>query len=284
MRVLTKKVFVKQLIAVILMTILMSTFFIVTNLQVFAAPDINSINGGGQSQSSYINGGGNKNNYDTKNATDGLKQAFDSASVDSQDLAEASRFASPFVHAVKFIIAVITACFSVLLGLVTILDLLYLAVPPIRNFLNKEQPQQSAGGGMGMGGMGMGGMGMGRMGGMGGGAAQPSQTGLGRFVSDEAVAALAEATQQAGGGATGGMGGMGMGMGGMGMGGMGMGGMGGQAQVQPKTKSVILLYLKKRVVAITLFFVCLALFTSTLFTDRGLWIGQWIIDIVGNLF
>ena len=111
-----------------------------------------------------------------------------------------------------------------------------------------------------------------------GGGAQPSQSGIGRFVSDEAVAALSEATANAGGGGGMGMGGMGMGMG---MGGMGMGG---AAQAQPKTKSVIFTYLKKRAFALIMFALCVVLLTSTLFTDIGLYIGQWIIDTVGGFF
>ena len=279
MRGISNKVFGKQVLMVLIMTILMSTIFIFSNLQVFAARDVNEVSGGRSSTSQSQHDKG----YDTKSDVDGLKEAFDTARVDNDDLASASKFASPFVKAVKYVIAVITAIFTVLLGLVTMLDLLYLAVPPIRGILCSEQPQAAGGMGGGMGGMGMGGMGMGRMG-MGGGmggAPQPSQTGIGRFVSDEAVAALAEATQQAQGAA----GGMGMGMGGMGMGGMGMGGMGmGAQQAKPKTKSVILTYLKKRAFAVVMFVVCLVLFTSTLFTDLGLYIGQWIIDIFNGLF
>ena len=270
MRGISNKVFGKQVLLVLLTTLIMSAIFIFSNIQVFAAPDVNEVNG--KNSTSQSSGG-----YDTKSDIDGLKEAFDAARVDNDDLASATKFASPFVKAVKYIIAVITAIFTVLLGLVTMLDLLYLAVPPIRGILCKEQPQ--AAGGMGGMGMGMGRMGMGGMGGMGG-APQPAQSGIGRFVSDEAVAALAEATQQAQG-AAGGMGGMGMGMGGMGM---GMGGMGGQQQVKPKTKSVILTYLKKRAFAVIMFVVCLVLFTSTLFTDLGLYIGQWVVDIFNGLF
>lgn len=270
MRGISNKVFGKQVLLVLLTTLIMSAIFIFSNIQVFAAPDVNEVNG--KNSTSQSSGG-----YDTKSDIDGLKEAFDAARVDNDDLASATKFASPFVKAVKYIIAVITAIFTVLLGLVTMLDLLYLAVPPIRGILCKEQPQAAGG----MGSMGMGRMGMGGMGGMGG-APQPAQSGIGRFVSDEAVAALAEATQQAQG-AAGGMGGMGMGMGMGGMG-MGMGGMGGQQQVKPKTKSVILTYLKKRAFAVIMFVVCLVLFTSTLFTDLGLYIGQWIVDIFNGLF
>lgn len=268
MKCISNRVFGKQVLVVFLMSILLSTIFIFSNLTVFAAPDVNEVSGGNRTSQSQQNSG-----YDTKSDADGLKEAFNAARVDNEDLHNATKFASPFVKVVKYIIAVITAVFTVLLGLVTMLDLLYLAVPPVRNLLCKEQPQ--AAGGMG-GGMGMG-MGMGRMGMGGMGADQPSQSGIGRFVSDEAVAALSEATQQAQGAS----GGMGMGMGGMGMG-MGMG-MGAQ-QAKPKTKSVILLYLKKRAFAVIMFVICLVLFTSTLFTDLGLYIGQWVVDIFNGLF
>lgn len=273
MRGISNRVFGKQVLLVLLTTLIMSAIFIFSNIHVFAAPDVNEVSGkNSTSQSSE--------GYDTKSDIDGLKGAFDAARPDNDDLASATKFASPFVKVIKYIIAVITAIFTVLLGLVTMLDLLYLAVPPIRNILCKEQPQAAGGmgGGMGMGGMGMGRMGMGGM----GGAPQPAQSGIGRFVSDEAVAALAEATQQAQGAAGGMGGGMGMGMGGMGM---GMGGMGmGAQQAKPKTKSVILTYLKKRAFAVIMFVVCLVLFTSTLFTDLGLYIGQWIVDIFNGLF
>ena len=274
MKGISNRVFGKQVLVVFLMSILLSTIFIFSNLTVFAVPDVNEVKGRSSTSQSQSQSG-----YDTKSDVDGLKEAFDTARVNNEDLASATKFASPFVKAVKYIIAVITAVFTVLLGLVTMLDLLYLAVPPIRNLLCNEQPQTAGGMGGGMG-MGMGGMGMGRMGMGGMGANQPAQSGIGRFVSDEAVAALSEATQQAQG-ASGGMG-MGMGMGGMGMG-MGMGGMGAQ-QAKPKTKSVILLYLKKRAFAVIMFVICLVLFTSTLFTDLGLYIGQWVVDIFNGLF
>ena len=279
MKGISNRLFGKQVLVVALVALVLSTIFIFMSMPVLAAPDVNEVSGrSSTSQSSNTDKFGKKD-YDTKSDVDGLKDAFDTARVDNKDLASATQFASPFVKAIKYIIAVITAVFTVLLGLVTMLDLLYLAVPPVRNLLCKEQPQAAGGmgGGMGMGmGMGMGRMGMGGM----GGAPQPAQSGIGRFVSDEAVAALAEATQQAQGAAGGMGGGMGMGMGGMGMGGMGMG----AQQAKPKTKSVILTYLKKRAFAVVMFVVCLVLFTSTLFTDLGLYIGQWIIDIFNGLF
>lgn len=267
----SKQTLIKQAYFVLIMTAILSIFCVFTGTDVYAAKDINSINGGNStSQSSQST---NKN--ETKSAADGIADAWKNASPDNQDMAEAAKFASPFVKGVNFCICCVLAVFSVLLAAVTTLDLLYLAVPPVRKFLCAEQPAAAGGMGGGMG-MGMGGMGM--RGGMGMGGAQPSQSGIGRFVSDEAVAALSEATANAGGGGGMGMGGMGMGMG---MGGMGMGG---AAQAQPKTKSVIFTYLKKRAFALIMFALCVVLLTSTLFTDIGLYIGQWIIDTVGGFF
>ena len=216
---------IKQAYFVLIMTAILSIFCVFTGTDVYAAKDINSINGGNStSQSSQST---NKN--ETKSAAEGIADAWKNASPDNQDMAEAAKFTSPFVKGINFCICCVLAVFSVLLAAVTTLDLLYLAVPPVRKFLCAEQP--AAAGGMG------GGMGMG-------------------------------------------MGGMGM-RGGMGMGGMGMGG---AAQAQPKTKSVIFTYLKKRAFALIMFALCVVLLTSTLFTDIGLYIGQWVIDTVGGFF
>ena len=266
-----KRMLQKQVYMVFILSCILSFFCVTTGMTTYAA-DINDVVGGGSgtSQSSKVNG----SDTDTKSAGEGLANAWNQAAVDNNDLAEAGKFTAPFVKGFRFVLACVLAIFSICLAAITVLDLLYLAVPPVRKFLCAEQPNQSAGGmgGMGMGGMGMG---MGRMGmGMGGGmgAAQPAQSGIGRFVSDEAVSALSESVAMAQP-----QGGMGMGM----MG--GMGGMG-QAQAQPKAKSVILTYLKKRAFALVLFAVSVILLTSTLFTDLGLYIGQWIIDAVGGLF
>lgn len=264
----SKKMLVKQAYFVLIMTVILSVFCIFTGTNVYAAPDINSVTGGNTSTSQSSNSSASN---ETKSAADGLSQAFHDSAISNEDLAKASSFASPYVKGVNFVLSIVLACFSVILGVVTVLDLLYIAVPPIRKFLCAETAAQPQGGGMGMGmgRMGMGGMGMGGM----GAANQPSQTGIGRFVSDEAVAALAEANataQPQGGGM-----GMGMGM---------MGGMGAAQQAQPKTKSVILTYAKKRAFALIVFAACIVLLTSTLFTDIGLYIGSWIIETVGGLF
>ena len=136
MKGISNRVFGKQVLVVFIMSLLLSSIFIFSNLTVLAAPDVNNIRGNNSTSQSQSSG------YDTKTAVDGLMEAFDAATVDNKDLDSATKFASPFVKAAKYIIAVITAVFTVLLGLITMLDLLYLAVPPVRNILNKNQKEQ----------------------------------------------------------------------------------------------------------------------------------------------
>lgn len=233
------------------------------SVTVFAAPDINDVIG------EESGGGGTTSSESSGNHTiaDGLADAFDQATVNNEDIANASKMTAPYVKMVNTVVSIVLGLFSTVLLVVTLLDLLYLTVPPIRRFLCPEQEMQ--------GGSPMGGMGMGMMGGMRGMAPQGSSgSRLGRFISDEAKAAYAEATAQAGGSRMGGMG-MGMGMGGM---------MGGMAQQKPSTKSVILTYAKKRIFMLIVFFACLVLFTSSLLPNIGLNLGQWIVNLVSGIF
>ena len=158
-------------------------------------------------------------------------------------------------------------------GLITALDLLYIAIPPVRGFLYEGAQQGGMAGGMpgGMG-MGMGGMrgGMG-MGGMGMGGMQP-QGGMHkiRWVSDEVVATVAMCQPQGQGG------GMGMGM--M-AGGMGMQG----AQQNMSTKSTISVYLKKRIFFLVLFAVASIVLLSTVFTDCGINVAALVMKIMAKV-
>ena len=99
-----------------------------------------------------------------------------------------------------------------------------------------------------------------------------------RWVSDEAVNCAALANPQPQGG------GMGMspmgGMGGMGMGGGMMGGMGGQQQQPMPTKSVIMMYLKKRTFFLIVFAVATILLTSSIFTDCGINLAELSFKII----
>ena len=214
---------------------------------------------------------------------------FSGAGPDEEAINEANEFLRPFAVIMNKLMAIILGITSLLMTLVTVLDLLYMAFPPVRDMLDGgmsggQQMQGGRGsrgtgmrrgiggiggmggmGGMGMGGMGMGSMGMGGMdggmgmGGMQGGRRQQQQSGgglsaIGRWVSDEAIAACMET------------------------GGGGMAAMSGQ---QPgPIKSMIFSYMKKRSMFLILFGVCVILFTSTVFTDLGIKIGTWLLGII----
>lgn len=194
--------------------------------------------------------------------------------VDGEASQRASTMMAPLAKSVNFLFATIMLFATLGMFLITALDLLYIAVPPVRGFLYQGGQQAQAGGGMGMGGMGMGGFGGGyggghfggmsggMSGGMGGGGQQQQPNFLTRFISDEAVAAVSgmQGQQQQGGG-------MGMGMMGGGM----------QQQQPPKVKSVIFDYLKKRVFFLLMFGLCAVLLSTTIFTDLGVKAGSWIL-------
>lgn len=216
------------------------------------ATDVNNVSGDTQESSESSNS--------TQTVADGLANAFRGSAVDNDDIAEASRLTAPAVKLIRLITSIILAMIAVVLGLITVLDLVYIMIPPTRGFLGGGEQQQTSSpmGGMMGGGMMGGGM---MSGGMSGGSAQGGR----RIVSDEAIAALNESIAQSGQGSMG----MGMGM---------------SANARPKSKMVILAYAKKRIVVLICFFACLVLFTSTAFTDIGLYLGQWIVDTLGGFF
>ena len=155
------------------------------------------------------------------------------------------------------------------IGIISVLDLLYLFVPVVRPYLYTAGTD-GTGASTGMGGMGYGGM-------MGG--AQPAKSGsmLGlQWISDEAVqvSAMLGGSAQATGHA----------VGGMGYGGMGMGmGMQNDATQKRGGKVVIVTYLRKRVVALVVFGIaCVLLFTSA-FTDFGMNIGGMLLQFLSFL-
>lgn len=235
-----------------LLTLCLSFICLTYSISMYSAPivlatDVNNVSGDTQESSEASEG--------TQTVADGLANAFRGSAVDNDDLAEATRLTAPAVKVVRLITSIILAMIAVVLGLITVLDLVYIMIPPTRGFLGGGEQQTSApmGGGM-MGSM----MGGGMMhGGMSGGSAQGGR----RIVSDEAIAALNESVAQSN-----------------------QGGMGMTASVKPKSKMVILAYAKKRIVALICFFACLVLFTSTAFTDIGLYLGQWIVDTLGGFF
>lgn len=185
-------------------------------------------------------------------------------------LETASNTLSPITNMIGYVIGaiVILACIGIFL--ITALDLLYIAFPPIRNLLYKAGTDGTGaytGGGMAGGyGRGMMGMGMAGAGGAAGGTNKPTQ-----WVSDEAVqcAALMGGSAQAANGA------------GM-MGGM-YGGMQNQAQQQQSTKSVIGTYFKKRIFFIILFAICVIVLMSSALLGTGANLAQWGIRIINMI-
>lgn len=209
----------------------------------------------------------------------------------SEQLGEASKWTAPITNIIGYAMGVIIIITITLVGLITALDLLYIAVPPVRNLLYKAGTDGTgaytggmpAGGmGMGMGGFGRRGMGMG-MGAMGAGGASGGTARPHQWVSDEAVAcaALLGGSQQA---VNMGMGGA-MGMGGMGMSpmGMGMGGMQQPEQAPMRMKSVLWVYIKKRAVFLVLLMVAVMVLTSSALMGTGVNLAQWVLRIIGLL-
>lgn len=198
--------------------------------------------------------------------------------VTDENMSNANQYASPITNALGILTGFIVMIVSAGIFVVTALDLAYIGLPFTRSLLNPQQAQQQGGGMSPMGGM---------HGGMMGGGAQGQSQEYGmhrRWVSDEAVNCVALANPQPQGG------GMGMspmgGMGGMGMGGGMMGGMGGQQQQPMPTKSVIMMYLKKRTFFLIVFAVAMILLTSSIFTDCGINLAELsfrIIDKVNSI-
>ena len=206
----------------------------------------------------------------------------------SEQLAQASVWTAPLTNIIGYAMGIIIIIMITLVGLITALDLLYIAVPPVRNILYKAGTDGTGAytGGMGAGGYGMGGMGgygrrgMGMgMGAMGAGGAAGGNWKPTQWVSDEAVAcaALLGGSQQAVN--------MGGGMGGMPMGGMGMGmgAMGGanpNEQVPMRMKSVLWVYIKKRAVFLVLLMVAVMVLTSSALMGTGVNLAQWLLRII----
>lgn len=191
--------------------------------------------------------------------------------VTKGNMDKASSLASPVVNFIGMLIGLVCVITTAGVGLITALDLLYIAIPPVRGFLYEGAQQGGMAGGM-PGGMGMGNMrgGMG-MGGMGMGGMQP-QGGAHkmRWVSDEVVATVAMCQPQGQGGGIG----MGMMAGGMGMQG---------AQQNMSTKSTISVYLKKRIFFLVLFAVASIVLLSTVFTDCGINVAALVMKIMAKV-
>lgn len=195
--------------------------------------------------------------------------------MSSEQLQKASDMLSPVTNFIGYLVGIIVIITIAFVGLVTALDLLYIAVPFTRKFLYKAGTDGTGGftGGMPAGGYGMrGSMAMG-VGGATGATAKPTQ-----FVSDEAIACaamLGGSAQSAMpmGGAMGGMGGYG------GYG--GMGGMGAaQQQQNMSVKSVIWVYFKKRIFFLIILLIAIMVLTSSAILGTGVNLAKWSIKII----
>lgn len=210
---------------------------------------------------------------DAEDTAKAIGDIFSNAGPDAEAVKEANEFIRPFAVILNKIMAIILGVTGLLMMFVTVLDLLYMAFPPVRDLLDGgmsggQQMQRSSNyrgmygnsmrGQMGMpgsmamdGGMGIGDMQVGRQ--------QQKQAGgglsaLGRWVSDEAMAACMES----GGGPMAAMNG----------------------QEPGPIKSMLFSYMKKRSMFLILFGICAILFTSTVFTDLGVKLGTYIMQLL----
>lgn len=181
-------------------------------------------------------------------------------------LQEASAKMSPIASAAGVLISILLWVALIGIFVMTALDMVYMALPPIRGLLYKNTNQ-------GQGGM-MGGYGRMGMGGMGG--SQPIKKGH-QWVSDEAVQASIM-LDQARGMSTGGSGG------GMGYGGMGYGAMGAHNQQMDASdltsKGVLVTYLKSRAVFLIMFGICAIVLTCSALLGLGVNAGMLIVRLI----
>lgn len=209
----------------------------------------------------------------TANAVGGM---FKRASIDEESIEDANKFIQPFAVILNKVMAGILGLVALLMTFITVLDLAYIAVPFLRDMLdggkqgtgqlNARGSNYDGGfnddGGMGMGGMGMvrpGGMGMGGMGRQGGMVqGQKAKhlggglSAVGRWVSDEALAAALES----------------------------QGGPQGASSRNGSVKTMIGSYMKMRAYFLIMFGVCVVLFTSTIFTGLGVKLGTWLLGLL----
>lgn len=192
-------------------------------------------------------------------------------SLTGEQLSKADKTLSPVTNFIGYLIGGGLVLVFALVFLITVLDLLYITVPPIRNLLYKAGTDGTGGytGGMPASGYGMrggmyGGMQAAGAGGAAGGSAKPTQ-----WISDEAVqcAAMLGGSAQAGP------------MGGP-YGGMGMNA--GMPQQMPM-KSVIGTYFKKRIFFMILLALCAIVLTSSILLGTGVNLAKWFMKLLGTL-
>ena len=233
------------------LSVLVLMFVLLAPVSTVFCTDLDSIHNSSTGQNTQQSSGSNTGD-----------NAFDSISdymrghdaVSKKDMESASKIASPIVALIGKATGVIILLVDALIFLVTALDLLYIAVPFTRKYLNPANLQQ--GGGM-MPGMGMGArMGMGMS--MGGGAQGAVDPNAHKWVSDEAVAAIMMSQPQQQGGMQ-----------------------QPQQQQQQSTKSTITTYFKKRIIFIVVFAIATTILMSSILVDCGLNLAQLMYKILG---
>lgn len=185
---------------------------------------------------------------------------FSKAGVTKESLDQANIWLTPVAKIMNKVMAVILGLTSIALFLITVLDIMYIAFPPIRPYLTGggvgSQGNQQSGAPMqrgynnGVYGSGQNGFGMPVGNTPGAGIQQSGTSGsFGRWISDEALAATKESEESMYVGA-----------------------------LHPKpVKSLIFSYMKKRSMFLIMFGVTVVLFTSTIFSDIGVKLGMLIL-------
>lgn len=205
----------------------------------------------------------------TENTAKAIGDMFNNVGVDEDSVRKANEFLKPFAVIMNKIMAIILGVTSLLMMFITVLDLLYMAFPPVRDLLDggstggqiqgRNRGMYGMRGQMGMPGAFNSGMVDGPRMGMQqvlqGQATGGGLSALGRWVSDEAIAACYESK------------------------GGPMGAVQGGPSVGP-VKSMLFSYMKKRSLFLIMFGICVILFTSTVFTDLGVRIGIWLLNLL----
>lgn len=193
---------------------------------------------------------------DDKSVADWIKNQ---RGMSGEQLNKASQTLSPITNLIGYVVGAAVALIFTGIFAITALDLLYIAIPPIRGFLYKAGTDGTGAytGGMPGGGY-QRGYGYGGAGGASGGTAKPTQ-----WISDEAVACAAM------------IGGSAQATGNMGP----VGGPGGNPQNVP-IKSVIGTYFKKRISFLIVLVVSAIVLTSSVLLGTGVNLAQWVLKLI----
>lgn len=183
----------------------------------------------------------------------------------SEQLQTASRTMRPVTAIIGYVTGGIIVLTIAGVTLITALDLLYIAIPPVRGILYNGNAQGAGAMGGAMGGMGMGRGMSGMYGGMAGATGAMGATGGKKiqWVSDEAISCA----QMVGAGAQ--TAGAGMGM--------------AQSQQQQTTGSVIGTYFRKRIFFLLLLALCIIVLTSSVVLDCGINLAEWVLKILSMI-